>query len=288
MDSSFEILRKLTPREVKKNVFRRASNILRVAQIRTRFDLYSNLDHVHEAILSWKRMQKFLSAQVKKLNDEYFFVIDKKSLDCQVLENVYFLKLVENDSNKTNSSNVVQKLLEEKFLNDPIDFDKPHDFLWKIAFLEIDSEKKQNDGGDYVYEFILVIHHSISSGVNANENMVMILELIEKTIRSEKIELKEFELYPGTENVFEKEINSASKRVNVPKVPRPTFIEPEKAKASALEARPKADQVYFELVDVRSNRVFATSSELIEMSKNSVSHSIRIKLRQSFSTIHQV
>lgn len=291
MTSSFEILRKLTPKEIQTNARHRAHNFSIVARISTKIDLYANLYHVQTAIRTLKQMHVFLNAQVRKFDNEYFFVIDNNkrshSLDDHT-ENVHFLKQVVNVPKEKASSELVLKLLFEKCNYEWIDFDEDHEFLWRMIFLEIDDEQR-NDNDQHVYELIWLFHHVISDGMNANSNLVAFLEIIEKTIKSEKVETIDFGLYAGTENVFKNELESVSNDIELPKVLRPSFIHPEKAHASAFEAIKDQENIDFKLVDVQSNRKYATFVELVEISKNlNNSKPFMFILKHDFQTIHSM
>lgn len=285
MTSSFEILRKLTPKEIQTNARHRAHNFSIVARIRTKIDLYANLYHVETAIRTLKQMHIFLNAQVRKIDNEYFFV---KSLNLDFLENVHFLKQVAIEPEANASSEFVLKLLLEKCNYEWIDFEKEHEFLWRMIFLEIDDEQR-NTNNEHVYEIIWLFHHVISDGMNANSNLVAFLEIIEKTIKSEKVETRDFGLYAGTENVFKNELKSVSNDIELPKVLRPSFIDPEKARASAFQTFKNQENIDFKLVDVRSNRTYTTFAELIEISKNlNNSKPFLFILKHDFQTIHSM
>lgn len=283
METSPSLIRELTPKEVQVNSRNSSQNFFKMVEIRTKIDLFANLNHLRSAIFTWKSMNKLLNAKVVKIDNKYCFVLNNEYLNSDSLRNVHFLRIQDKNARKSEPETVL-RLLEEKCFFELIDFDKDHECLWRMVYIEIG--KDNND--DYVYEIIWPMHHIIGDGRNANANVVCLLDIIQKTFRGEKVETKVFEVYSGTDKVFESQINSIQNRIKIPKILRPAFISPEKAKQSSFRSIPDQDEIDFDLVDVRSGRVFASYGQLLEISKNFNNlKPFCFILKQNFEAVHK-
>lgn len=274
--NELKILRKLEDAEIEKNRSPISPNFMITSRINSEIDLFANLDRVCEAIQAWKSMHPFLQSKVIKSGDkeevkkEYFFALNTESTTNRNLENVQFLRLrdqIDIDDDK------LYDLVVEKYVSETIDIEKDHELLWSMLFLEL----KPRHDGKFAYEVIWSVHHIIADGMSAKANMLILLSLIEKCLKSEPIEPQYFGIFPGKHSLFESEINLSIQKQSTnanttkyTKAIKPDFMKLVQTESECLsrvisEVEKKWEDV--ELIDVRSGRSFASLAQLSSFSR---------------------
>ena len=257
---SQKILRKLEIGEVNKNSSGLAANFMITVRLRSKIDLFADLNKLRDAIQTFKKMHPLLRAKAEKINDEFHFTIDENSSANQNLENVHFLRII--NENPVDDGFIFDRITEKCFY-EWIDIQKEPDLLWRLIFLEIK--------GEFTYEIFWQVNHIIADGLSVKENILLLLNIIEKKIRSEDVNPTDFGLYQGSAKVFEPEISSITDRKAQPVAYKPGFIDPVKAKLNSTSFINKViDGIsHFDLFDLNSNRSYATFDELIDIPKRS-------------------
>lgn len=272
---NFTILRKLDRIEINKNRTIFGPNVISTLRFRSKCDLFAKLDDLKSAIRSWKSMHKILSAKVIKHDESFYFAIDENSSVNRNLENVRFLRAqnLHNGSVASINKEFIYQLVFEKELSEVINFEKPHDFLWRLCFVELE-QSNQKERQEFVYEIFLYIHHSIVDGLSAKENMILLLSLIKKKIKGDQIEPKDFGVYPGTVDIFQREISSLDpNRPYRDLVTKPDFVDPAQAKLHSMEIlnglleKSQINVEDYELVDLKNGQNYGTLSELVRISR---------------------
>lgn len=172
----------------------------------------------------------------------------------------------------------------EKCFNELITIES--ELLWKLLFIEFGQEHK----GEYIYDIIWQMHHIIGDGQSANSNLVFLIELIQKAINEETIEINEFRVFEGCQFLFAREIESITKRTQFPKITRPYFINVNNAQKNIFCQIKDDDEIRneLELIDLQTNAVFTNLTDLVRISRNLNSTKfVRFCLRQKLETIHK-
>lgn len=262
--SSYTVLRKLEQNEVNKNRSGVGPNITTSCRFRSKVDLFSRLDSVREAIHKWKQTNVFLRSKVAKIDGDLYFVLDEKSSANINLENVHFLRIKGkpvDDDGKT-----IFNLVMEKIEMDWINVEKEHGLMWRLVLLEVKHDAAHQTT---IYELIWQWHHIMGDGISCKLNHLLLLETIQKSLRGEKIELRDSGLYQGTWTIFDPEAKLITSRAPQSKAYRTEFSEPEKAKLhSSLTHENISLGENFELVDLNHDgKCFADLNQLIQISK---------------------
>lgn len=287
MTTKYEIVRKVDGRELATNRASFGSNLMMTLRFRTSrpVDLFAStqrLNQVREAIHAWKSMHRLLRAQVIHTYDSqsYYFVIDESS-NQNLEKNVKFLR-VKHNRNRSKFSrpvneNLVYELLFERLISDRIDFND-NTLLWRLALVEL-----KQDGDELVYELFWSVHHAIADEPSMRENLRLLLELIETSVRGGQIEPREFDVYPGDMSGDEEEPKPV---VSI----QPEFVRPSQAIVHASQSLDRfftsvVDEIdEFEMIDVNANNyvVYASFAQLVEFaSKSSVQKPKRFVVYES-------
>lgn len=271
-NNTVRILRKLENGELSKNRGGYGPNFIITIKLKGHVNLFDNLESVRNAIRAWKSMHDILRAHVIKREDgDFYFAVDENSAVNKNLENIQFLRVrYPSDKNlKSLDESLLYELLFEKYMFKQIDVDEPNDILWKLGLVEMQPTSE----GEFVYEIFFLIHHIIGDGLSAKENMLLLLNLIEKSIKGESIESRDFGVFPGNARVFEQEISSMRDKPEQTPVLKPDFVDPAQARlhssTTLKEKFPNLDESEeFEIVDLnRDGNVFATFSQLVKLSR---------------------
>lgn len=272
---NLKILRKLELGEKIVNGIPVAPNTIRTMRLRSQIDLYAHLDQLKSAFHTWKKAQKLLRAKVVHCDDDYYFAIDENSSANKNLENVHFLRInskLEPELNKLLvHDGLVIELMVEKCASEVINFDKNPELLWQFFVIEMNNDKKD---GVYVYEMIWHITHMIADGVCMKENLLLLLDIIYRSIEFKSIDIPDFGFYAGTSKIFERELSAGPNYLeNTPKIFKPSFLDRERARKSAQTIydryfESKSDeQLDFQLFDLNSGKCFETLLGLIRISR---------------------
>jgi hypothetical protein len=269
------VLRKLETYELNKNRVQTATNCMLTLRLRSKINLFANLGKLRDAIQTFKKMHVLLRAKVVKIEDDFHFVIDENSSMNRNLENVHFLRIKSNLNDPELAKSLIDDhllfdLIIEKTISELFDCEKPHESLWKLIILEINN----TSDNERVYEFVWNFHHIIADGISVKANFPYLFNVIDKTLKGEDVEIKEYGMYPGTTHLFEKEMNSEVKNSEpLPKIFVPEFVNPDKAKISSQTFVDKylsgkdVNQLDFELIDLNSGSTFSTLAQLVHISK---------------------
>ena len=250
-----ELIRKLDEKERIKIRSGACENFAATFRLRSQIDLFEREEDVKKAIQTWKKFHKILRARIVESEKELYFALNESSSANLNLENVHFIRI---KSEKHVENVLVYNLVLEKCFVEAIDVKS--ELLWRMIFLEVE---------ECVYEVIMQFHHIICDGISANKNFLLLLEILEKTLKSEKIDVKEIGVYPGTIELFEQEIKSIKKRLEIPRITRPNFIDPDRAKRTSFDHNfPNIDGIDFDLIGANSGKLFAKSDELYHLSKS--------------------
>lgn len=258
-----KVLRKLDKNELVKSQGGAGTNFVSTYRIRSKLDLFSKHQSVSllKSIHTWKSMHKFLQSKINLIDQDYCFVLNEDAPALVNLENVYFLRII-SDTNRGEFENSITNLVIEKCFHELIDFKS--EYLWRIILIEFD----QTSDGEFIYELVLQLHHAIADGLSTNANIVLLLDIIQRTINGEEIEKREFGVFPGTDVLFEKEAKSIEKRLNTPNVFWPSFVDIKREKSASFNQKYKdLENVNFELLDVLTNKIYAKSSDLYFISR---------------------
>lgn len=249
-----ELIRKLDEKERIKIRSGACENFAATFRLRSQIDLFEREEDVKKAIQTWKQFHKLLRTKIVELDgeEELYFALNESSAN---LENVNFIR-IKSEKHVENTS--IYNLVLEKCFVEAIDVKS--ELLWRMIFLEVE---------EHIYEVIMQFHHIICDGISANKNFILLLEILEKTLKSEKIDAKEVGVYPGTIELFEQEIKSIKKRLEIPRITRPNFIDPDRAKRTSFDHNfPNNNGIDFDLIEVNSGKLFAKSDELYHLSKS--------------------
>ena len=252
-----ELIRKLDEKERIKIRSGACENFAATFRLHSRIDLFEREEDVKQAIQTWKQFHKLLRAKIVELDgeEELFFALNESSPANVNLENVHFIRI---KSEKHVENKVIYNLVLEKCFVEAINVKS--ELLWRMIFLEVE---------ECVYEAIMQFHHIICDGISANKNFILLLEILEKTLKSEKMDVKEVGVYPGTIELFDQEIKSIKKRLEIPRITRPNFIDPDRAKRTSFGHNfPNIDGINFDLIEANSGKLFAKSDELFHLSKS--------------------
>lgn len=164
LDGTSTILRKLGPSE-RGFCFRETfKNVTTAVRIKSKIDLFKDLDKFKQSVKQWKQMHSFLRANIVFSNDQtdLFYALNETSSVNVNLENVHFLTLTPNNrvaqnlntAERENLNQDLQTLFLEHSLSDLVDVHMNSELLWKLFVLDIGVGRDE-------YEFILFF--SISS-----------------------------------------------------------------------------------------------------------------------------
>lgn len=278
---NLKILRRLEDRDVGKNRSIFAPNVLISFRFRSSVDLSTRLEDVRAGIRAWKSMHPLLRAKVIKMGEsdkDFYYAIDENSSANRNLENFQFLRVNYLDSGNhadrlTPSEELLYELMFENYMSDKIDCEREHELLWKLCFIEL-----RKDENEIVYELFWYFNHMIGDGISAKENGLLLLELIEKSVKGEAIEPVDYGMYPGSEKLFEREIASTATNPVRDVSQRPEFVNSDEAIRHAASSLDKyfrnLDEIRdFELVDLNhGGRKYASFRELVEFSRTKSNH----------------
>lgn len=278
---NLKILRRLEGRDVGKNRSIFAPNVLISFRFRSSVDLSARLEDVRAGIRAWKSMHPLLRAKVIKMgetDEDFYYVIDENSSANRNLKNFQFLRVNYLDKGTDGdrlvpSEELLYELMFENYMSEKIDCEREHDLLWKLCFIEL--RKNENE---IVYELFWYFHHMIGDGISAKENGLLLLELIEKSLKGEACEPIDYGMYPGSEKLFEREIASTATNPVRDLSQRPEFVKSDEAIRHAAESLNKyfrsPDEIRdFELVDLNHDgRKYASFGELVELSRTKSNH----------------
>lgn len=271
---NLKVIRKVIASEIGKNRTIFGPNAVITMRIRSRLDLFERLDQVRAGIHAWKSMHQFLRAKIVPKDEDFYYVIDEDSSANRNLENIKFLRVQKRQENGPkkqidDEEEFLYELVFEKYNSDLIDCEKEHDLLWRLAFLELPP--KDNLFG---YEIYWVFNHLIGDGCSVKENMLLLLSLIEKSMKGETIEPVDFGVYPGNGKLFEAEISAIGETNQIEPVVKPSFVDPAQARISSSTSINKyftsLDEIDdFDLIDLNRNggERYATRNELIQFSQ---------------------
>ena len=188
-----KVLRKLETYELNKNRGVIATTCIITLRIRSKIDLFADLGKLRDAIQTFKKMHVLLRAKVVKIEDDFHFVIDENSSMNRNLENVHFLRIKSNLNDPELAKSLIDDhlllyLILEKTISELFDCEKPHESLWKLIILEINN----SSDNERVYEFVWNFHHIIADGISVKANFPYLLNIIDKTLKGEEVELKDY------------------------------------------------------------------------------------------------
>lgn len=264
MENNF--IRKLDRREVGVLKGPTGRSMMAKYRIRSRFDLFSetNISHFKTAIVLLKQRQKLLRTRIKKLGeDDYCYIYDPDGVES--LKNVKFLSVGKSDLDIVNES-VANLLMEHFLLNDeihvPESVNENSELLWKLYVFE-------RDRVNYLYDIFIYYNHVISQAQSVRFNIYLLLYILESILRNKKINIDEYEAFPGCESMF-----SDFQQIfgeEYPCVKIPGFIDPNRAMSSSLRTKPLPDYLdpNLDVFEITSgeNRSFLSIRELVESSR---------------------
>jgi hypothetical protein len=271
-------IRKLDNIEKLVNRRHTAQNFISTFRVGSKVDLFENgLNTLKNAIRKWKNMHKFLRANVVCLDaqkDEFAYSIDENSTANVDLTNVHFVRF--KSDNKERIDELIEQfevlLFEKCHTVDLIEFERhPDDLLWRLIFIEYPSSDKEFP---FSYEILTQYHHMISDGSCCYINFVQLLNAIDSEFGNrtyEEIEkLRDRDVYAGSEKYFQEKEPKFAPYLGLPKLPRPSFVDPNRAKSTSYkEPELISDLKKIEIVNVESNTPFVSVEELLEISKSS-------------------
>ena len=264
MENNF--IRKLDRREVGVLKGPTGRSMMAKYRIRSRFDLFSetNINHFKTAIVLLKQRQKLLRTRIKKLGeDDYCYIYDPDGVES--LKNVKFLSVGKNKLDIVNES-VANLLMEHFLLNDeihvPESVNENSELLWKLYVFE-------RDRCNYLYDIYIYYNHVISQAQSVRFNIYLLLYILESILRGKKVNIDEYEAFPGCESMF-----SDFQQIfgeEYPCVKIPGFIDPDRAMSSSLRTKPLPDYLdpNLDVFDITSGetRSFLSIRELLESSR---------------------
>jgi hypothetical protein len=237
------------------------------------------------SILAWKQIHKFLSSQIVKLDNKYYFDFIQNS-DTYNFENIHFLRLNDRQMTPSKTNESISKLLVDKCITDeikPVEDRNTNKLLWRIYFFEIlNSSFPQK----FQYDLILNMHHSITQGQTGFLNLIKLLQLTQSMLRKEQVEIKvRNEVFPGCYSLFGDRISEPNRvSHDSSNVKMPSFLNPTRAQADSLSWKPPNDlNPNLEVLDVETRRKFASVFDLSEISRKNHMRYKTITFDQNFS-----
>jgi hypothetical protein len=278
-----QIIKKLQTKETL--VYQRGSsqNFIVSFRLQSKRDLFSNLHLLDEAIQDWKKGHKLLRAKVASGTEntqdaENFYFVSNEN---DTTNNVHFLRIkYKEEALRKQKDELAYDLLMEKCLTEYVGVGENENFLWRLILLQVQAATETctiNETYCFEYELFMQYHQTIADGTCAYQLFLQLLDLIEKKLlNADKKEiissvLAEVPFYPGPECVFASEINSGFKRMDIPFIARPNFVDPQRASQNTFSRMSKlisgVDVESFELVEVDTGKTYATFAQLLQISK---------------------
>lgn len=258
-DSKMHFLRKLDNKEI--GLIKRGwgQNMVMKLRVKSMIDHFASPSVLKKSINLWRQSQKFLRAKISKIGSNEYIL--EYTNDNNHFDNVKLLRAVETNSQRSDRERVSQ-LLFDYIVSNEIDPDKDDSSpLWYLYVFELDCK---------VYDLIAIFHHSITQGKTGYLNLCELLKTIEKVHKNEPVDLKEGDVFPGCESLFDFALSSNSSMVSAmstPVVKVPSFVNPQNAKANSINSFKSVDfESEIEYVD-SGKRFEATIDDLVRISR---------------------
>lgn len=258
------LIRKLDIKEV--GLIKRGwdQNNIGCLPLSSKFDLFEkdNLSILKTAILKVMKSEELMRSRiVKKSNSEYFY--ETLDLAKYNFENVKFLRVNDIHNKPSIESNqlVTNFIFDHMAINEINPDNDDSILIWRMYFFEVDLQKK-------LYRILSQFHHAAIQGAQVNLIIQRILKTFEMIHKKQPFELKESRIFPGCENLLNLKEKYDSLPAREP-VKRPSFINPEQARANQLS---KPIPTFFgpnaQVVCVDTNTRFESIANLIQSSRH--------------------
>lgn len=166
----------------------------------SKINLFEHKHKIHRALDAWKKSHPLLCAKIKtdldpeheKFSRQRYFVYASRR-KIRSLENVKFVRAKNENS---------WKFFHEQEMNEnPVD--SRNGLLWRLMFIQLSKIR---------YCIIFTVHHAIIDGRNGAVIVQQLIDLIEKSIRNQRLNTKVIHIEPSIEDKLfknnEKEISS--------------------------------------------------------------------------------
>ena len=206
------------------------SNGLKHLKLKTKLDLYKNVDLLGDAILEWRAVYPLLNAKACSdfERNEMFYTKAENSRE-KVFENIKLLHATSlSKSSEAKNDQISNMLMEYELLKNSFSEDS---LLWNLTFLKFDSTELQASLNEHRFDLCLTINHSIMDDRCLVKLLLKLLNIVE--LKSLKLNQKypTQHLLPSINELFYKStdlnrIDPAS--LNLPSINIPSFIAPTK------------------------------------------------------------
>lgn len=238
-------------------------NIVTCLPLRSKIDLFeeNNLSLLKAAILRVIESEEFMRSRIVKKNDnEYFY--ERLDFAKYNFDNIKFLRINQTQKISNESKHLVSVFLLDHMAINEINPNKDDSIMiWRMYFLELDRVEK-------LYHVLAQFHHVMVQSAQMNMIVFKIIQILEMLLENKPFEMKESKIFPGCEKLLNiREIYEMAPLLEP--VKRPSFIDPDQAKANALSKPiPTGIDSNAELVCVDTNNTrFASFDQLIKSSR---------------------
>ncbi|CAF1025076.1 unnamed protein product [Brachionus calyciflorus] len=195
-------------------------------RIKSKINLFENVELVKNAIHKWKILHPFLQANISlKEDDKFYFEINSNSSANKNLENVnlFYLNLDSKILSKADECKILNKIsslwIEKEFSNLITEKDT---LLQRLTFLSIKNDELNDE---FIYEVVLFLNHTISEGRNSSVIFYQLIDIISKLYNTENfLDLDNYKVFPSVEDFLIDYPKDLTKPVSSPILFRPKFL----------------------------------------------------------------
>ena len=243
------IIRKLGRNENDQFSCPNGRNFSRTLRVTSILDLFAKPRLLNKVIRHWMSTHSFLQARIASIDDENYFVYaeqftDEWMQDDSDIDNVKRLVLDEASSVKLSTDdqealfNDLSWLICQWGLNKTFEYHKGP--LWRIFMMKVNSQDSCE------YDLTLVVHHSISEGINCHMILLQLLDLLEYYCSVDVTTVpKHPTVYKPHLSIEELYLDNADRTKccsrNLKYVARPSYMDPVKASHCLMKPYKWAD-----------------------------------------------
>ncbi|CAF0715678.1 unnamed protein product [Brachionus calyciflorus] len=269
-----EILRALSARETMLLKRPSSQSFVNSMRIKSKINLFENIELVKNAIHKWKILHPFLQANISpKDNDKFYFEINSNNSANKNLENVnlFYLNLDYKNLSKAHECEILNEIsslwIEKEFSNLITEKDT---LLWRLTFLSIKSDELNNE---FTYEVVLFLNHTISEGRNSSVIFFQLIDIISKLYNTENFsDLDKYKVFPSVEDFLIDYPKDLTGPVSSPILFRPKFLAHAKDTAFEMpEILKNYDFLNEKLVSIMNKDCVIELKDLLEISKRNCS-----------------